>query len=195
MDLLRKVRPFSLFRLDHCLCLMSLEKLRQPMKIEASTVDIEERGVKVRLTVVDTPGYGDSFNGTENYKHISNYIDQQFQRYLKDESGLNRRNISDNRIHCLLYFVSSFARGSVGWKLARFQAECSLFRLKPLDLACMKELHRKVNIVPVIAKADALTTIELIQMKQTVLDNCERSSSHLHSFAVLDPATNSRSSD
>ncbi|UJR09983.1 hypothetical protein I4U23_014207 [Adineta vaga] len=33
----------------------------------------------------------------------------------------------------------------------------------------MKELHHKVNIVPVIAKADALTTMELIQMKQTIL--------------------------
>ncbi|CAF5035177.1 unnamed protein product, partial [Rotaria magnacalcarata] len=34
------------------------EKIRQGVKIEASTVEIEERGVKVRLTVVDTPGYG-----------------------------------------------------------------------------------------------------------------------------------------
>lgn len=67
----------------------------------------------MRLTVVDTPGYGDNLNGIENYKAISNYIDHQFERYLKDETGLNRRNISDNRIHCLLYFISSFARGFV----------------------------------------------------------------------------------
>ena len=32
------------------------------MQIEASTVEIEERGVKLRLTVVDTPGYGDAIN-------------------------------------------------------------------------------------------------------------------------------------
>jgi len=32
----------------------------------------------------------------------------------------------------------------------------------------MKSLHHKVNIVPIIAKADALTTDELNQMKQTV---------------------------
>ena len=32
----------------------------------------------------------------------------------------------------------------------------------------MKALHHKVNIVPIIAKADALTSEELKQMKQTV---------------------------
>ncbi len=43
--------------------------------------------------------------------------------------------------------------------------------LKPLDIECMKALHHKVNIVPIIAKADALTTEELQQMKQLV---CEK---------------------
>ncbi|CAF3425507.1 unnamed protein product [Rotaria socialis] len=125
----------------------------QGVKIEASTVEIEERGVKVRLTVVDTPGYGDSINTTDCYKSIINYIDNQFERYLNDESGLNRRNISDNRVHCLFYFISSFTRG-----------------LKPLDIECMKQLHHKVNIVPIIAKADALTPDELSQMKQNILE-------------------------
>jgi septin family protein len=32
----------------------------------------------------------------------------------------------------------------------------------------MKALHHKVNIVPIIAKADALTPEELVQMKQNV---------------------------
>jgi len=34
----------------------------------------------------------------------------------------------------------------------------------------MKSLHHKVNIIPIIAKADALTTDELNQMKQTVCE-------------------------
>lgn len=37
------------------------------MQIEASTVEIEERGVKLRLTVVDTPGYGDAINCRDWY--------------------------------------------------------------------------------------------------------------------------------
>lgn len=39
-----------------------LEKIERTVQIEASTVEIEERGVKLRLTVVDTPGYGDAIN-------------------------------------------------------------------------------------------------------------------------------------
>jgi septin family protein len=35
------------------------------VKLDASTVEIEERGVKLRLTVVETPGYGDSIDNTD----------------------------------------------------------------------------------------------------------------------------------
>ena len=125
--------------------------------------------MKVRLTVVDTPGYGDSINTTDCYKPILNYIDNQFERYLNDESGLNRRNISDNRVHCLFYFISPFTRGFVHSTFGSPRHfSLVFFRLKPLDIECMKTLHHKVNIVPIIAKADALTQEELVQMKQTV---------------------------
>lgn len=41
-------------------------------------------------------------------------------------------------------------------------------RLKPLDIAFMKAAHHKVNIVPVIAKADTLTKIEVQKLKRKV---------------------------
>jgi septin 2 len=77
--------------------------------------------------VVDTPGYGDSINTTDCYKSILNYIDNQFERYLNDESGLNRRNISDNRVHCLFYFISPFTRGFVFFFLKRIFSYFFLF--------------------------------------------------------------------
>lgn len=43
------------------------------MEIETSTVEIEERGVKLKLTVVDTPGFGDSLDNSEWYE---NYCDK-----------------------------------------------------------------------------------------------------------------------
>ena len=39
------------------------------------------------------------------------YIDDQFERFLNDESGLNRRNISDNRAHCCFYFIAPWGHG------------------------------------------------------------------------------------
>ena len=41
--------------------------------------------------------------------------------------------------------------------------------LKPLDIAFMKAAHYKVNIVPVIAKADTLTKLEVQKLKKKVL--------------------------
>ncbi|KAF4022094.1 hypothetical protein G4228_013873 [Cervus hanglu yarkandensis] len=135
------------------------EKIERTVQIEASTVEIEERGVKLRLTVVDTPGYGDAINCRDCFKTIISYIDEQFERYLHDESGLNRRHIIDNRVHCCFYFISPFGHG-----------------LKPLDVAFMKAIHNKVNIVPVIAKADTLTLKERERLKKRILDEIEEHS-------------------
>jgi septin 2 len=121
--------------------------------MESSTVEIEERGVRLRLTVVDTPGYGDAIDNRECYKPILDYIDAQFEQYLHDESGLNRRNISDHRVHCCFYFISPTGHG-----------------LKPLDIEFMKSLHNRVNIVPVIGKADTLTKKEILRLKKRTLD-------------------------
>merc|ERR1712113_362351 len=128
-------------------------KIKQTVQIESSTVEIEERGVRLRLTVVDTPGYGDAIDNRECYKPILDYIDTQFEQYLHDESGLNRRNISDHRVHCCFYFISPYGHG-----------------LKPLDIEYMKSLHNRVNIVPVIAKADTLTRKEISRLKKRILD-------------------------
>jgi septin 2 len=84
---------------------------KKTVKIEASTVEIEERGVKLRLTIVDTPGFGDGINTSDCFEPIIEYIDDQFDRFLTDESGLNRRNISDNRAHCCFYFISPWGHG------------------------------------------------------------------------------------
>jgi len=132
------------------------ESIKRTVKIETSTVEIEERGVKLRLTIVDTPGYGDGMDNKDSFKPILDYVNDQFESYLKDESGLNRRHIVDTRVHCCFYFVAPTGHG-----------------LKPLDIEFMKQLHNKVNIVPVIGKADTLTPTELVSMKRRILDEIE----------------------
>ncbi|RXN39546.1 septin-5-like isoform X5 [Labeo rohita] len=87
------------------------ERITQTVEITKHTVDIEEKGVKLKLTIVDTPGFGDAVNNTECWKSVADYIDQQFEQYFRDESGLNRKNIQDNRVHCCLYFISPFGHG------------------------------------------------------------------------------------
>ncbi|XP_033228884.1 septin-2-like [Belonocnema kinseyi] len=132
------------------------ERIEKTTSIEKKTMDIEERGVRLRLTIVDTPGFGDSVNCEDTWKACSSYIDEQFRQYFTDESGLNRKNIQDNRVHCCLYFIPPYGHG-----------------LRQLDLEVLRRLHRKVNVVPVIAKADTLTTQEVKKLKERILADIE----------------------
>ena len=40
--------------------------------------------------------------------------------------------------------------------------------MKPLDIEFMRRLHTKVNLIPVIAKADTLTDDEVAEFKARV---------------------------
>ena len=46
-----------------------------------------------------------------SFRNIIKYIDDQYEKYLQDESGLNRRNIVDNRVHCCFYFINPAGHG------------------------------------------------------------------------------------
>jgi len=56
------------------------------------------------------------------------------------------------------------------------------FRLRQLDVEFMKRLHKKVNIVPVIAKADTLTKQEITKLKANLLRDID-----LHKIKVSRP--------
>uniref|UniRef100_A0A3P9ISN8 Septin-type G domain-containing protein n=1 Tax=Oryzias latipes TaxID=8090 RepID=A0A3P9ISN8_ORYLA len=145
------------------------ERITQTVEITKHTVDIEEKGVKLKLTIVDTPGFGDAIDNTECWKSVADYIDQQFEQYFRDESGLNRKNIQDNRVHCCLYFISPFGHG-----------------LRPLDVEFMKALHEKVNIVPVLAKADTLTPTEVQKKKIKIREEIEQYGIKIYQFPDCD---------
>ena len=44
------------------------ERIKTTLEIETSSVEIEERGVKLKLTVVDTPGFADSLDCSDRWK-------------------------------------------------------------------------------------------------------------------------------
>uniref|UniRef100_A0A672H0P1 Septin 4a n=1 Tax=Salarias fasciatus TaxID=181472 RepID=A0A672H0P1_SALFA len=154
------------------------ERIGQTVDIVKHTIGIEEKGIKLRLTIIDTPGFGDAVNNTERcWKHIEDYIDQQFEQYFRDESGLNRRNIQDNRVHCCLYFISPFGHGYC------VIPPCSL---RPLDVECMSALHEKVNIIPVLAKADSLTQAEVRRKKMKIREEIKQFGINIYQFPDCD---------
>ncbi|KAI0936669.1 hypothetical protein AcV5_004750 [Taiwanofungus camphoratus] len=124
----------------------------QTVAIESISADIEENGVRLRLTVVDTPGFGDFVNNDESWKPIVDNIEERFDSYLEQENRVNRQKIVDNRVHACLYFIQPTGHS-----------------LKPIDVEFMRQLHTKVNLIPIIAKADTLTDEEVVDFKARVL--------------------------
>ncbi|KAI4116800.1 MAG: hypothetical protein LQ345_002842 [Seirophora villosa] len=130
----------------------SMDFSPKTVAIQSISADIEENGVRLRLTVVDTPGFGDFVNNEDSWGPIIQNIEQRFDAYLDAENKINRMNIVDNRVHACVYFIQPTGHS-----------------LKPLDIEVMRRLHTKVNLIPVIAKADTLTDEEITNFKQRIL--------------------------
>ncbi|ORX70716.1 Septin [Linderina pennispora] len=122
------------------------------VEISSVTADIQENGIKLKLSVVDTPGFGDSINNEESWKPIVENVESRFDAYLAQENRVNRSKIVDNRVNALLYFIKPTGH-----------------RLRAIDIEFMKNLHTRVNLIPVIAKSDTLTPREVEQFKANVL--------------------------
>jgi septin 3/9/12 len=128
------------------------EPVRQTTEIQAVSHVIEEKGVRLRLNIVDTPGYGDQINNDRCWDPIVKYIKDQHSAYLRKELTAQRdRYIQDTRIHCCLFFIQPSGHA-----------------LKPIDIVVLKKLSDVVNVVPVIAKSDSLTLAERQAFKQRI---------------------------
>lgn len=122
------------------------------VKIETTAEEVEEDGVKLKLNIITTPGFGESLNNSDSWKPIVDEINQRFDHFLEAESRINRSAIVDNRIHALLYFIEPTGHS-----------------LKALDIQLMKLVHEKVNLIPIIAKSDTLTDDEIQEFKTRIL--------------------------
>ena len=131
---------------------------------------IEENGVRLRLNIVDTPGYGDQVNNDRCWDPIVKYIKDQHSAYLRKELTAQReRYIQDTRIHCCLFFIQPSGHAYVHPYGPRRNALAdSPPSLKPIDIVVLKKLSDVVNVVPVIAKSDSLTMEERAAFKERI---------------------------
>lgn len=140
------------------------------LSVHETDVKIHENGVNLTLTVVDTPGYGDSINNTSAWNQVNEFIEQKFENFLNDESRVMRQaRPCDRRVHACLYFIAPSGHG-----------------MKALDIEFMKRLHDKVNIIPVIAKADAMTPEEIKSFKAIIRQQIAENMISTYNFPDLD---------
>nr|XP_020463922.1 neuronal-specific septin-3-like isoform X2 [Monopterus albus] len=140
------------------------EKISKTVKLHSVSHVIEEKGVKMKLTVIDTPGFGDQINNENCWEPIVKYINEQYEKYLREELCVNRkRRIPDSRVHCCIYFLPATGH-----------------RLRPIDVEFMKRLGKIVSIVPVIAKADTLTIEERQEFKERIRHDLVANGIHVY---------------
>lgn len=137
-----------------------LRSLRQSWRRSSSKVttptglfqnDMKLMGGTVRLTVIDTPGFGDYVNNRDSWMPIIEFLDDQHESYMLQEQQPRRGDKIDLRVHACLYFIRPTGH-----------------TLKPLDIEVMKRLSSRVNLIPVVAKADTLSPADLARFKHRV---------------------------
>lgn len=142
------------------------QPFRQTTEIQAVSHVVVENNVKLRLNIVDTPGYGDLVNNDGCWEPIIKYIKDQHSAYLRKElTAMRDKYIQDTRIHCCLYFIAPGGHG-----------------LKIIDIIVMKKLTEVVNVVPVIAKSDSLTLEEREAFKVRIRDELHYHNIRLYPF-------------
>ncbi|KAI4898242.1 hypothetical protein NFI96_028741 [Prochilodus magdalenae] len=167
--------------------------------VEQSKVLIKEGGVQLTLTIVDTPGFGDAVDNSNCWQPVINYIDSKCEDFLNAESRVNRRQMPDNRVHCCLYFIAPSGHGCRHTHRAHREeprlcpkacrkregpgdVKQALPDLKPLDIEFMKRLHDKVNVIPLIAKADTLTPEECQLFKKQIMKEIQEHKIKIYEF-------------
>jgi cell division control protein 12 len=103
------------------------------------------------LTVIDTPGFGDYVNNRDSWQPIIEFLDDQHESFMLQEQQPKRSDKIDLRVHACLYFIRPTGH-----------------TLKPLDIEVMKKLCTRVNLIPVVAKADTLSPSDLAKFKTRV---------------------------
>ncbi|CAJ0754968.1 248_t:CDS:10, partial [Entrophospora sp. SA101] len=140
--------------------------VEEGIRIKPVTVELEEDGVRIALTIVDTPGFGDNIDNGFCFQEIVGYLERQYDDILAEESRIKRNpRFRDNRVHALLYFITPTGHS-----------------LREIDIELMKKLSPRVNVIPVIGKADTCTPSELVDFKNRIMDDIDHYNIPIYNF-------------
>lgn len=139
--------------------------IKKTVEIDIIKAELEEKNFKLNLNIIDTPGFGDNVDNSNSWTSIVEFLDDQHLSYMKQEAQPHRDQIKDLRVHACLYFIRPTGH-----------------TLKPLDIETMKKLGTRVNLIPVISKADTLTPNEMLEFKKRIREIIE-----VHDIRIYSP--------
>lgn len=135
---------------------------------ETSVEIVDEDDSKILLTIINTPGFGENLNNEVCINELSNFLEQQFDLVLAEETKVNRNpRFQDTRVHLCLYFIEPTGHG-----------------LKELDVNTMSSISKYVNILPIVSRADSFTQNELKLFKKSIMDDINKFKIPIFNFKV-----------
>ncbi|OLY84038.1 Cell division control protein 3 [Smittium mucronatum] len=140
--------------------------------INTMSTELLDSGVKLRLNVIESAGFGDNINNEDCWKPVVENIESRFDSYLTQENKMPKSKIVDNRVHALIYFIKPTGHS-----------------LRAIDINFMKKVHSKVNLIPVVAKADMLTQDDIAGFKQRIMADIQ-----MHGINIFKPTWDSSDS-
>ncbi len=137
------------------------------LELRHHNVELEdEEGVRIQLSVIDTPGFAGGLDNSGAFSVIQEYITKQYDDVLLEESRVRRNpRFKDGRIHALIYLIVPTGHG-----------------LREIDIELMSNLAQLVNIIPVISKADSLTPPELELEKKIIMQDISHYGIPIYNF-------------
>jgi len=122
--------------------------ISKTVEIGVTRAEVEEKGFTLRVNVIDTPGFGDGVDNADAWHPIVSFLDDQHEQFLLQDEQPDRAQTSDLRVHACIYFLRPTGH-----------------LLRPLDIEALKALSERVNVIPVVAKADTLDAEEMALFK------------------------------
>lgn len=126
------------------------------MTDDARAARLGKSGMPFTARLVDSPGWGDTLSLKRSFGIVTKYIDAQFAAALKAERMVNRPMPNEGAqgmrpVDVVLYVFAPH-------------------RCKEIDMHFLRLLSKRVEVVPILAKADTMTSLELARFKQEVTD-------------------------
>ncbi|KAF7721505.1 hypothetical protein EC973_004554 [Apophysomyces ossiformis] len=119
------------------------------------TMDVDVSGERMSLTLIDTPGFQTDYLVDKQLHDILSYIEHQFDLALAEENKVKRNpKAIDTQVHACLYFIDPSKRS-----------------LGEYDIRILTRLSKRVNVIPVIGKADMLTRAQRNRLKPAILQS------------------------
>ncbi|KAI8090136.1 Septin-type guanine nucleotide-binding (G) domain-containing protein [Gilbertella persicaria] len=128
-----------------------IEKTLQPYTISRE-IDVDKKE-RIVLTIIDTPGFSAEYLVDKQLHDIIKYIEHQFDLTLAEESKVKRNpKAVDTQVHCCLYFIDPKKSA-----------------LDEFDIRILRRLSNRVNVIPIIGKADNLTLAQRNRLKPSII--------------------------